>query len=349
MCSGVRPSGFGDASVGVVIWALTKPNILTVGLLVAVLSTACSTSNGTLDIPEVPTVSYLENDIPPCVPIDQSTKDPCAQQTFAQSGISKGSFLIEDIPAYWELYYSEEGSRLPVFESHLVIRATLLPDTVRCAIYAIRLPHFALSEISTSGHFQYCFIDVRVNDYLIGTGPAKLSVIGDFTQNGGPNADQRLVDSMSLRLVERYEGVEAVLFFNPSFTTTVEAWLLNEVWDVQELDGTVKVVSPYLKYFEHIPENLPRLIVPLTEFEATIAQAATTRAARHEGRTGASPNLPMFVTDANLLRPYYEHPGVGVSYETNPPALPPPIPGQEERPFAYSWDCGPAGGWWGSC
>ena len=112
------------------------------------------------------------------------------------------------------------------------------------------------------------------------------------------------------------------------------------MWDVQELDGTVKVVSPYLEYFEPTPENLSRLIVPLTEFEASIAEAATTRAARHEGRTGASPGLPMFVTDANLLRPYFEQ--VGVTYETNPPALPPPVP-------AYSWDCGTAGGWRGSC
>ena len=149
------------------------------------------------------------------------------------------------------------------------------------------------------------------------------------------------------QLVDRYEGVESVLFLVPSYTTVVEAWYVNELWDVQDLDGTVKVVSPYLKYFEPTPENLPRLIVPLTEFEATIAQAATTRAARHEGRTGASPDLPMFITDANLLRPYFEQ--VGVAYETNPPALPPPIPGQEERPFAYLWDCGLAGWWWGSC
>ena len=94
--SGVRPRGFGDASVGVVIWAMTKPNILTVVLLVAVLSTACNTS----------TLSYLENDIPPCVPVDQSTKDPCAQQEFPHIGIGGASVYLEEIPAYWELYYS---------------------------------------------------------------------------------------------------------------------------------------------------------------------------------------------------------------------------------------------------
>ena len=43
---------------------MTKPNILTVVLLVAVLSTGCSTSNNTQDIPKEPTLSYLENDGP---------------------------------------------------------------------------------------------------------------------------------------------------------------------------------------------------------------------------------------------------------------------------------------------
>ena len=320
--------GVGDARVGVVIWAMTKPNILTVVLLVAVLSTACNTS----------TLSYLENDIPPCVPVDQSTKDPCAQQEFPHIGFGYGDYFLEEIPAYWELYYTEESSRLPLFDPHIVIRATFLPDTSRCALYEIRYPDFA-AQGRPGRYFTYCFIDVRVNNYLIGIGPAKLTIIGTFSQDG-PTVEQGIIDLIRSQLMNAYEGVESVLFLVPSWTTTAEAWLLNEIWDVQELDGTVKVVSPYLEYFEPTPENLSQLIVPLTEFEATIAQAATTRAARHEGRTGASPGLPMFITDANLLRPYFEQ--VGVTYETNPPALPPPVP-------AYSWDCGPAGGWWGSC
>ena len=249
---------------------------------------------------------------------------------------------LEEIPAYWELYYTEQASRIPFFQPHLVIRGTFLPDTVRCALYEIRVPDFAASEVrpGPGQHFLYCFIDVRVNNYLIGSGPAELSIIGSFSTSNGPAADQSLMDLERSQLVNKYEGVESVLFLVPSFTTAVEAWYINELWDVQELDGTVKVVSPYLEYFEPTPENLSRLIVPLTEFEVTIAEAATTRAARHEGRTGASPGLPMFVTDANLLRPYFEQ--VGVTYETNPPAPPPPVP-------AYSWDCGPAGGWRGSC
>ena len=320
--------GVGDARVGVVIWAMTKPNILTVVLLVAVLSTACNTS----------TLSYLENDIPPCVPVDQSTKDPCAQQEFPHIGFGYAAVSLEEIPAYWELYYSGRHD-IPMFQPHIVIRATFLPDTSRCSVYEIRLPDFAASAMSTRGHFLYCFIDVRVNNYLIGIGPAKLTVIGTFSQDG-PTVEQRIIDLIRSQLMNAYEGVESVLFLAPSFTTTAEAWLLNEIWDVQELDGTVKVVSPYVEYFEPTPENLAGLIVPLAEFEVTIAEAATTRAARHEGRTGASPGLPMFITDANLLRPYFEQ--VGVTYETNPPALPPPVP-------AYSWDCGTAGGWRGSC
>ena len=39
------------------------------------------------------------------------------------------SVYLEEIPAYWELYYTEQASRIPFFQPHLVIRGTFLPDT----------------------------------------------------------------------------------------------------------------------------------------------------------------------------------------------------------------------------
>lgn len=81
-------------------------------------------------------------------------------------------------------------------------------------------------------------------------------------------------------------------------------------------------------YFQPTPEQIANIIMPtLDDFESILAQMASVRAARYAGRTGPDPDLPMLISDANLLRPYYEE--VGVVYETDQPAKPPPLPGED--------------------
>ena len=83
-------------------------------------------------------------------------------------------------------------------------------------------------------------------------------------------------------------------------------------------------------------EERAQLDMPLAELERQVRAASANRIAFTGGRIGISSDLPMLVTDANDLRTYYEDLRVGVSYETDAPALPPPAPGEEEPP-------GPAG------
>ena len=61
-----------------------------------------------------------------------------------------------------------------------------------------------------------------------------------------------------------------------------------------------------------------------------ISKGAVARVAETGGRIAVGDDLPMLITDANLLRPYYEGPGVGIAYETDAPLLPPPVPGEED-------------------
>ena len=139
------------------------------------------------------------------------------------------------------------------------------------------------------------------------------------------------------------------MFLTPSPTTVVEAWWVREFWDVQQKGDTVVVVAPYKEvietwYREEIAiiedgvvgeplfteEDVKLLERPLSEFETVIEEGAVARAAETGGRIGVGDDLPMLITDANLLRPYYEGPGVGVVYETDAPVLPPPVPGGNE-------------------
>ena len=182
-----------------------------------------------------------------------------------------------------------------------------------------------------------CFIDVRVNDYLIGKGPPILSIAAytfPFMNVGEDTFDYAAVHVPEA--AKAYEGREGVLFLAPSSTTVVEALRMTEFWDVLRTGDAVTVVAPYREAIERsyrekfTEEDLALLKRPLSEFETVIREGAVARVAETGGRIAVGDDLPMLITDANLLRPYYEGPGVGISYETDAPLLPPPVPGAED-------------------
>ena len=66
----------------------------------------------------------------------------------------------------------------PIFTTHVVLRGTYIPGTVRCTSgHHVRFPAYE-SPDGLGGHLLiYCFADVRVNAYLLGSGPSTLTVI----------------------------------------------------------------------------------------------------------------------------------------------------------------------------
>lgn len=194
----------------------------------------------------------------------------------------------------------------------------------------------------------YCFIDAQINEYLIGTGPPLLTIaVHSFpygVDTDEPEDALEWAKPTQRSVSQAFEGREGIIFLAPSSTTAVETWRAVEFWDVQQTGDTVTVVAPFKEVLEEhglritdpskegyyrdlTSEELALLEVPLEEFEKIIADAATRRATATEGRIAIGEDLPMLITDANFLRPYYEGPGVGIIYETDAPAKPPPAPG----------------------
>ncbi len=164
-------------------------------------------------------------------------------------------------------------------------------------------------------------MNLRVNEYYIGVGPPELATIvriyiHDLDQFDNVTDDQyqEYIDRLSRMLTNDFGGMESVLFIAPAIHTTVESWTITELWDVQHTSTGLLAVSPFLDHFEPTAENLELLVVPLTEVKAKIVAAAEIR----------DRGLPFLVTDANLLRPFYQD--IGISYKTDPPAQPPPSP-----------------------
>ncbi len=128
----------------------------------------------------VPGASYLAEEIPPCTPVTGSSVDPCEQGAEGALIASSGGLIIFDVPLGVKSIFNGAPTT-PAYTTHVVLRGTYIPGTVRCTSgHPRRLAAYVASFYvgnQAAGFFIYCFVDVRVNAYLLGSGPPTLTVI----------------------------------------------------------------------------------------------------------------------------------------------------------------------------
>ena len=273
-------------------------------------------------------VGYLEEPIPPCVPLEGSDQDPCVRTTpvgvailsVASSNWPVWAFQGVNPPTVTENMLI--GSERPGTTPHIVVRATAQEGTSRCDLYRIVLPsHMDVYGIGDNLHHYFCFLDVRVNEYLVGTGPSVLTVeihrevlfldaeeIADW-----PNWKDRwlteVVKNPAARTAAAFEGRELVLFLRPAHTLAVETWDTNsgsgDVWFVQRAaEDDIRAVGKGFVWAQTTKQRA-LLDVPLSQLVSEVKAAAVTRTERFGGRIGPDTELPMLVTDANRLKEFY--------------------------------------------
>ena len=139
-------------------------------LAVALLLAACGS-----EPPAYQYTGYLAEEIPPCQPAAGSSTDPCASQEGQQLGGSEASLYFGDDEPFGVEHFVYGFSLTS--STHLIVRGTYLPNSVRCAPAGAqwRLPTFVETDYShlTATH---CFADIRVNEYILGSGPPALTV-----------------------------------------------------------------------------------------------------------------------------------------------------------------------------
>ena len=306
-----------------------------------------------------PYTGYLTEEIPPCTPVHGSSVDPCEPGVKIHSNVfaggDSGSVFEPDEPLPLRSFL--EGLSLGSV-SHLVVRGTYIPDTARCTAGT---PFRAPSYIK-SGYFQdsllfKCYADVRVNGYILGNGPARLTVLvaflhyrdGYYASNAAElgMTEQELIEQFLLghvALLERGDGDtvgiygrEVALFIGPSSDHATETWEVFRTWDVQKReDGTVVAVHPYRDDWKAArPDDYrtyrSRLEMALPAFKQAVATAHQARVAEYDGRItwadrqgkAEGATLPMLVTDANELSAYFREVGA-YDHPDGPPAKPPP-------------------------
>ncbi len=290
-------------------------------------------------------VSYLQEVVSPCLPVDRSGQDPCQGSPVLLTGASSSSsWLLDELPAFDDIMLGNlVGRYVPAVVPHIVIRGLVQPDTTRCELYWVEA--FAYRNLPPAGYAYFCFAEVSVHEYIIGEGPAQITVamhrepIFLTPQQAADWSNIRewmvpgVLGDPGLRTAAAYEGKEMVLFLRIPIAAGLESWALSGWWGntwflQRNEEGEIRALEQ--DYNVARTDKLrSQLDLPLSELVERIKKAAENRAVVTEGRIGLDSALPMLVTDANRLQNFYV--SAGAVYEgDDAPVLPPPVPGGDE-------------------
>ena len=298
---------------------------------------------------ERPTISYLKDTISPCTPVDKSSQDPCefgtppVVETASSEGSIPGWPLRDDMPpSFTGMLLGEVASEYyPQAVPHIVVRGTVIPNTTRCELYPLRTFPYSTSQIQGVEHY-HCFANVKIKEYIVGTGPPELTVslhreslVGldvDDWSNIKEDVEMNYLDDPQLRTAIAYEGRELIIFLKPPSTIAVESWTrgwLFALWFVQRMGDEIRAVASNIRY-ARTEEQRNRLDLPLNEFTRQVKQAAEERVTITGGRLGIDASLPLLITDANHLREHYLEAGALYNDTDRATVLPPPVPGEDD-------------------
>ena len=246
--------------------------------------------------------------------------------------------------------------------AHLVVRGTYVPGTVRCTLENEYKPpslDTVMDRRYVGQFYVYCYVDIRVNEYYVGTGPSLLTAIvaadpHRFITNRymEPAEEEALRTNWERALIYGGSqgagdtsvvgppggigGREAVLFIGPLDDAALEAWRVYETWDVQRrADGWIHAVhpdrpgyAPKIRDDEDFEWLLPKMQVNLSTVQQEAIMGQNARIAADHGYTGSVDwgEYPRLVTDANDLSEYYH------SIGAREPAKPPPVSRDQSLP-----------------
>ena len=221
--------------------------------------------------------------IPPCTPVEGSDQDPCEDRAFQLMGPT-GAGHPSPLPEVPHSIAAHLGDGTSIWVNQVIVRATTVPNTARCTgDNPFRPADHKRGELGGEGAPGIlCFIDVRVNEYYVGSGPSRLSILfWRVEQYGGP------VTSEQLRAMEGGDvgGIELIVFLGPSFDVGVQALQIFGLWKVAEKeDGTVVAVHPYRDQFMRARPAVAAAYASLLEM--TLPAFDTAVNAAHHDRVG---------------------------------------------------------------
>ncbi len=288
---------------------------------------------------------YLGETIPPCTPEPLVEVDPC-EPNLPQPywGLGHPDPELGDGPSgVRELFPRDEWN---AYVPHVVLRGTYIPGTTRCNL-ADRKLHTYWLDTKPEVYQAYnekpsleCYMDVRVNEYLLGTGPPTVTV-AVIAIDPDWGLEKEVIE---LRVHLENAGRESIIFLAPSPNILVKTWWRTVYWDVQKgEDGTVFAAHPLQEYWQREPAryeaNRGAIEVELAAFTQELKDAYQEAVPQPDGQTAPDAGFPKPVMDILKLGDYFDEVG-----DDTPPALPPPpyarVVGEHYDHQLLVFDCG---------
>ena len=292
----------------------------------------------------IATSPYLVDPVAPCTPIENGTVDPCERRLYdwwcceIYLYRSPAPWWPPDIP--WDAYEKLSITNASAYHhAFSVVRATVIPGSTRCIPVSGRLASSVITRAepgySPEPVREYCFVDLRVNEYLFARGPKKLTVHLDSQTSWSGDFDS--VDAHREYLVDQFaqfEGYEFVLELIAPGNLLVRTWWVGTAWDVQrKSDGSVVAVDRLARSYADSPEWLHKVELPLSELREQVRRANDEKLAKYDGRVGEGANMPGVIHDigdASLMRWMLDQDAWTLGVDATPMA-PPPAPRQPQR------------------
>ena len=293
-------------------------------------------------------VSPLRRVVPPCTPFPASSVDPCARRDQIPSftpHISVTYQFPEVVESLEDLMIKWAPS--PYWGTQFIVRATVIPGSTRCGPAVLGVSHFLAYDVGASAQAHYesdCYVDLAVNEYIVGGGPARIvAITGPNPYGAGveQSCDQLCRDEGARRVQGTgIEGVEWIMFLGGPSHLGQGAWGIVGVLDVQrKQDGTVVVVNRNKGVIlDHsLPENYAvnasRLEQSLDEFRKTATEAFMSFVELTGGLTGTANDSegrlpPRIASDAGNLG--FNDYMARTRLIEGTPAPPPPVPGEND-------------------
>ena len=346
----------GEASVTIT----PAPERLTGGVSVTI-TPAPERLTGEASVTITPELEYFTGEIEPCTPVDGYAVDPCEGGVRLSAldwtgGIMASSPVLGSEPAPIRSFLERSLG----FTSHIVLRGTYLPDTLRCAgLVPYHTPSYAQPGYTQNLYHTECYADVRVNSYIVGSGPSKLTVLVAFdpwfahelvrmAEAGGRSVEEQIafnrfglehIFGTGIQYYPESTGIggrEAILFIGPSHNAATEVWEVFNTWDIQRNDDNeVVVIHPSRDRWElYQPDtyqtHIDKLEMSLAAFTTAASAAHQALVTEYGGRIGPSDadgkasgvTLPMLETDANRLAQFFD----AIDADNHPRGTPAPVP-----------------------
>ena len=285
--------------------------------------------------------------IPPCQPWGGSSVDPCERRVpwpwpeLKYPAIEALSYVPNPPLTLTEEMDDAFNYRDDV--PHIVVRGVVAPGSTRCRLQSGRGitpgdPNEDLRWMADTSNIR-CYSEVAVREYLIGSGPERVTVMTGRRNNDGVHRtiygdvprDEAYFADISEPLVEALEGREWIFWLEVPLDPATETWDSSRYWSVQKLDdGTILAVSKWSGHHSDSDQSTyqSRLEIPLADYSTQVKAAHAHYVTLYGGKVDGSDGAPDLIASADTasLKAYLRAEGVYdvPGFTASPPPPPPP-------------------------